>query len=188
MRIVAVDTAEAAALRAAARREPNARTRVRLLGVANALSGMPIEAAGRAVGAGRATLYDWLGRYRAEGVDGLRDRPRSGRPRLLTPEQDEAFRARIVAGPEYAQDGVAAFRGVDMQRILREEFEVKAGLSSAYQLAHRLGLAWVEPRPQHPKSDPAAQTAFQQTSRHSSGGPALTCRTAPRSRSGSRTR
>ena len=186
MRIVAVDAAEAAALRAAARREPNARTRVRLLGVANALSGMPIEAAGRVVGAGRATLYDWLGRYRAEGVDGLRDRPRSGRPRLLTPEQDETFRARIVAGPEYAQDGVTAFRGVDMQRILKEEF--KAGLASAYQLAHRLGLAWVEPRPQHPKSDPAAQAAFRQTSRPSSGRPAPTCRTAPRSRSGSRTR
>ncbi len=68
-----------------------------------------------------------------------------------------------MAGPEYAQDGVTAFRGVDMQRILKEEF--KAGLSSAYQLAHRLGLAWVEPRPQHPRSDPAAQAAFQQTSR-----------------------
>jgi transposase len=215
MRIVAVDAAEAAALRAAARREPNARTRVRLLGVANALSGMPIEAAGRAVGAGRATLYDWLGRYRAEGADGLRDRPRSGRRRLLTPEQDETFRARIVAGPE--KDGVTAFRGVDMQRILKEEFKVKAGLSSAYQLAHRLGLTWVEPRPQHPKSDPAAQAAYkrsppqggvfwrpfsrvrrkrrgmrpeeiQQASRPSSGRPAPTCRTAPRSRSGSRTR
>ena len=188
MRIVAVDAAKAAALRVAARREPNPRTRVRLLGVANALSGMPIGAAARAVGAGRATLYDWLGRYRAEGADGLRDRPRSGRPRLLTPEQDETFRARIVAGPEYAQDGVTAFRGVDMQRILKEEFKVKAGLSSAYQLAHRLGLAWVEPRPQHPKSDPAAQAAFQQASRPSSGRPAPTCRTAPRSRSGSRTR
>ncbi len=170
------------------RREPNARTRVRLLGVANALSGMPIGAAGRAVGAGRATLYDWLGRYRAAGADGLRDRPRSGRPRLLTAEQDETFRARIEAGPEYAQDGVAAFRGVAMRRILREAFKVKAGLSSADRLAHRLGLAWVEPRPQHPRSDPAAQAAFHQASRPSSGRPAPTCRTAPRSRSGSRTR
>jgi transposase len=165
MRIVALDAVGATELRALARREPNARARVRLLGVANALSGMPIAAAARGVGAGRATLYDWLGRYRAEGVDGLRDRPKSGRPRLLTPEQDAAFKARIAAGPDDAKDGVTAFRGVDMQRILKEEFKVKAGLSSAYQLAHRLGLAWVAPRPQHPKSDPAAQAAFRQTSR-----------------------
>jgi putative transposase len=140
------------------------------------------------VGAGRATLDDGLGRDRAEGVDGLRDRPRSGRPRLLAPEQEAALKARIVAGPEYAKDGVTAFRGVDMRRILKEEFEVKAGLSSAHQLAHRPGPAWVEPRPQHPKSDPAAQAAFQQTSRPSSGGPAPACRTAPRSRSGPRAR
>ena len=167
MRMVAVvDAAEAAALRAAARREPDPRTRVRLLGIANALSGMPIAVAAGAVGVGRSTLYDWLGRYRAEGIEGLRDRPKSGRPRLLTPEQDAAFKARIEAGPDHAKDGVTtAFRGVDMRRILKEEFEVEAGLSSAYQLAHRLGLAWITPRPRHPKGEPAAQAAFEQTSR-----------------------
>ena len=58
-----------------------------------------------------------------------------------------------------------AFRGVDMRRILKEEFKVKAGLSSAYQLAHRLGLAWLAPRPKHPKGAPAAQAAFRQASR-----------------------
>ena len=165
MRIVAVDEAEAAELRARARCEPNPRTRVRLLGVANALDGMPIAAAAGAVGVGRSTLYDWLGRYRHGGTDGLRDRPKSGRPRLLAPEQDAAFKARVEAGPEYARDGVTAFRGVDMRRILREEFKVEAGLSSVYQLAHRLGPAWLAPRPQHPKSEPAAQAAFRQASR-----------------------
>ncbi|MBD0274959.1 MAG: helix-turn-helix domain-containing protein [Acetobacteraceae bacterium] len=162
---MAVDAAEAAELRARARREPNPRTRVRLLGVANALDGMPIAAAAGAVGVGRSTLYDWLGRYRHEGTDGLRDRPKSGRPRLLAPEQDAAFKARVEAGLEYARDGVTAFRGVDMRRILEEELKVKAGLSSVYQRAHRLGLAWLAPRPQHPKSEPAAQAALRQASR-----------------------
>ena len=165
MRIVAVDAGRAAELRALARREPNARTRVRLLGVANVLGGMAIEPAAGASGVGRSTLYAWLGRYGREGVDGLRDRPKSGRPRLLTPEQDAAFKARIEAGPAYEKDGVTAFRGVDMRRILAEELKVKAGLSSVYQLAHRLGLAWIEPRPKHPKGEPAAQAAFEQTSR-----------------------
>ena len=165
MRIVVADAAEAEELRRLARREPNARTRVRLLGVANTLGGMAAGPAAAAVGAGRATLYDWLGRYRAEGVDGLRDRPKSGRPRLLTPEQDAAFKARVEAGADHAKDGVTAWRGVDMRRILKDEFAVEAGLSSVYQLAHRLGLAWVTPRPQHPKGDAAAQAAFEPTSR-----------------------
>jgi transposase len=126
---------------------------------------MPIAAAAGAVGVGRSTLYDRLGRYRHEGTAGLRDRPKSGRPRLLTPEQDAAFKARVEAGPAYARDGVTAFRGVDMRRLLKEEFKLEAGLSSVYQLAHRLGLAWLAPRPQHPKSEPAAQAAFRRASR-----------------------
>jgi transposase len=165
MRIVAMDAGRAVELRALARREPNARTRVRLLGVANVLGGMAIEAAAGASGVGRSTLYEWLGRYGRAGVDGLRDRPKSGRPRLLTPEQDAAFKARIEAGPADEKDGVTAFRGVDMRRLLKAEFKVKAGLSSVDQLAHRLGLAWIAPRPKHPKGEPAAQAAFQQTSR-----------------------
>jgi transposase len=128
---------------------------------------MPVAAAARAVGAGRATLYDWLGRYRAEGIERPRDRPKRGRPRLLTPEQDAAFKARIAAGPDPAKDGVTAFRGVDLRRRLKAEFEVEAGLSSAYQLAHRLGLAWIAPRPQHPQGDPAARAALKHTSRSS---------------------
>ena len=55
MRIVAVDAGRAAELRALARREPNARTRVRLLGVADVLGGTAIEAAARASGVGRST-------------------------------------------------------------------------------------------------------------------------------------
>jgi transposase len=164
MRIAERDAGRAAELRALARREPNARARVRLLGVAGVLGGLAIEAAAEAVGVGRSTLYEWLGRYRREGIAGLRDRPKSGRPRLLTPEQEAAFRERIEAGPDHARDGVVAFRGVDMRRLLAEEFGVAAGLSSAYQLAHRLGLSWVEPRPAHPKRDPAAQAAFREAS------------------------
>ena len=157
--------ASATEFRALARVERDPRKRVRLLAIANVCDGMTVEQAARAGGMGRATLYDWLGRYRAGGVDGLRDRPRSGRPRLLTSEQEAAFTARIEAGADHTRDGVVACRGVDMRRLLKEEFKVKAGLSSVYRLAHRLGLAWVEPRPQHPKGDPAAQAAFQQTSR-----------------------
>jgi hypothetical protein len=34
------------------------------------------------------------------------------------------LKERIVAGAELARDGVVAFRGVDAQRILKEEFDL----------------------------------------------------------------
>ena len=76
-----------AELRALARRERDGRVGARLLALANALDGMSRDEAARAAGMDRQTLRDWVHRYNAEGVAGLRDRPghaastRGGKPR-----------------------------------------------------------------------------------------------------------
>jgi transposase len=38
------------------------------------------------LGLSRPTIQRWLDRYEAEGLQGLEDRPRSGRPRTVTPD------------------------------------------------------------------------------------------------------
>jgi transposase len=72
------------------------------------------------------------------------------------------FKERIVAGGALQRDGVVAFRGVDAQRILREEFDIDCSLSSTYRLLHRLKLSWLAPRARHPEADATAQAAFSQ--------------------------
>src|SRR3954471_21431012 len=68
------------ALRPPARRERDGCVSARLLALANALEGLPREEAARLAGMTGQTLGDWIHRYNAEGVEGLRDRPRPGRP------------------------------------------------------------------------------------------------------------
>src|SRR3712207_1800323 len=70
---------EAAELRRLARREHDGRVAARLIALANVLDGMSREAAAHAAGMDRQTLRDWVIRFNAEGVEGLRDQPRSGR-------------------------------------------------------------------------------------------------------------
>src|SRR5881392_4175571 len=72
------------------------------------------------------------------------------------------FKQRIVAGAALERDGVVAFRGVDAQRILKEEFEIDCSLSSTYRLLHRIKLSWLAPRPRHPRADATAQAEFSQ--------------------------
>ena len=72
------------------------------------------------------------------------------------------FKERIVAGAELERDGVVAFRGVDAQRILKEEFAIDCSLSSSYRLLHRIKLSWLVPRPRHPRADATAQAEFWQ--------------------------
>jgi transposase len=110
----------------------------------------------------RSAAYEWHNRYEEDGIEGLRDRPRPGRQPRVDAVTSARFKERIVAGAELERDGVVAFRGVDAQRILKEEFEVDCSLSSTYRLLHRIKLSWLAPRPRHPQADATAQAAFSQ--------------------------
>src|SRR4051794_2859558 len=113
-----------AELRALARRERDGRVSGRLLALANALDGMRRDEAARAAGMDRQTLRDWVHRYNAEGVAGLRDRPRpgpavrarrgpAGGPEGPHPARPEAGarRLRRLARPRPARAGRAPLRG-----------------------------------------------------------------------------
>jgi transposase len=151
----------AADLRRLARRE-SGRVCQRVLMIANLLEGMAPEEAARLAGLGRSTAYEWHNRYEEDGVEGLRDRPRQGRPARVDAATAARLKERIVAGAELARDGVVAFRAIDAQRILKEEFDVECSLSSTYRVLHRPKLSWLAPRPRHPQADAAAQAAFPQ--------------------------
>jgi transposase len=151
----------AAELRRVARGE-NGRVCQRVLMIANLLEGMEHEEAARLAGLSRSAAYEWHNRYEEEGIAGLRDRPRPGRQPRVDAVTSARLKERIVAGAALERDGVVAFRGVDAQRILKEEFDIDCSLSSTYRLLHRLKLSWLAPRPRHPEADATAQTAFSQ--------------------------
>ena len=67
-------------LRRHARHEPNRRAALRMLAIAGALEGMSRAEAARLAGMERQALRDAVVRYNAEGLTGLHDRPKPGRP------------------------------------------------------------------------------------------------------------
>ena len=123
---------------------------------------MEHEEAARLAGLSRSAAYEWHNRYEEDGIKGLRDRPRPGRQPRVDAVTGARFKERIVAGAELERDGVVAFRAVDAQRILKEEFDIDCSLSSTYRLLHRIKLSWLAPRPRHPQADATAQAAFSQ--------------------------
>ncbi len=83
--VVAITRSDLSAdeLRLVARRSKDSCQARRLLALAQVLDGRPRGEAARAGGMDRQTLRDWVHRYNAQGVDGLCDRRRSGRPSRL---------------------------------------------------------------------------------------------------------
>ena len=152
-------------LRRLARLETDGRVACRLLGVANAVAGMPRAQAARQAGMDRQTLRDWVIRFNAEGIEDLRDRPRSGRPPWLDEGQLAAFKALVLRGPDPERDGVSSWRAKDLCRLVEARCGVVYSENGMLRLLHDLGLSWQKARPIHPEADLKAQARFKKNSR-----------------------
>lgn len=153
----------AADLRAAARRTEDSDQARRLLALALVMEGSTRTAAARSAGMDRQTLRDWVIRYNAEGVEGLRDRPRSGRPGQLSAEQLAELARLVEAGPDIDVHGVVRWRCVDLQAQIKQRFEVEISERHVGRLLKRLKFTRLSVRPRHIEADEAAQEAFKKT-------------------------
>jgi transposase len=158
------DDISAQELRRRARRESNGRVASRLLALANALDGMARGEAARRAGMDRQTLRDWVIRFNEQGIDGLCDRPKSGRPTWLDEGQMASLRALVLRGADPERDGVSTWRAKDLCRIVEARFGVAYSENGMLRLLHDLGLSWQKARPIHPEADRKAQATFKKTS------------------------
>jgi transposase len=149
------------ALRALARKEGDRRAAMRMLAIANELDGYERAEAARLAGMSDQALRDAIKRLNAEGIDGLHDRPRSGRPRRLNAEQEADVKAAVLAGPDIEKDGLSAFTLEDILLLIEERHGVRYHVNHVGEVMRRLGLSRQKARPSHPKKDEAAAAAFK---------------------------
>ena len=125
---------------------------------------MSRDEAARAAGMDRQTLRDWVHRYNAEGIEGLRDRPRPGRPCALDEGRQAALKALILKGPKLERDGCVAWRIRDLCRLVEDRFGVRYGETGMLRLVKSLDLSRQKARPVHPEADPGARERFKKSS------------------------
>jgi len=175
-------------LRRLARKEQSGRVAARLLAIATGLSGMNRGQAAHLSGMERQTLRDWVHRFNEEGVEGLRDRPRSGRAWKIGEADRKKFFAVVEAGPDPERDGLVRWRRIDLKGWLKTECGVAYHERSVGKLLRRLGYSHMSVRPVHRESDPARLEDFKKTSRRKSRKSSPDMRKEQPSNSGSRTK
>ncbi len=178
----------AAGLRLAASREKDGAASRRMLALALILDGLDRENAARNCGMDRQTLRDWVHRYNAEGLAGLRDRKGPGAAPKLSGSQLAAFCALVEAGPDPAVHKVVRWRRCDLRDELKRRFGVEMHERTVGKHLAKLGYRRLSVRPQHPESDPEAQEAFKKTSARRSLRRSRSRPGTSRSKSGSRTK
>jgi transposase len=136
----------------------------RILAIALVLEGRSRAEAAMQNGMDRQTLSDWVHRYNATGIDGLKSRHGPGATPLLSEAERAELRALVVKGPDPEKDKIIRWRCLDLQAEIARRFSVRVHESTVGKWLHQLGLTRLQARPCHPKTDHVAQEAVKKTS------------------------
>jgi transposase len=100
------------------------------------------------------TVYSWLERYRAEGIGGLEDDPRSGRP-PNTPHLRAIVEAQAGQSPECSGHVTSCWTVGTLVAHLWQRFRVRVGRSTLRRVLRSLGYVCGRPKLVMPKrTDP----------------------------------
>ena len=147
--------------KALAKKEKDKRIYQRLMMLAYLKEGMSKAQVSRLTFTAPDRVYAWLKRFHEQGIEGLRDKPRSGRPSLLDRSAYDALRQKIEDSQSSLSGG--RLRGEDIIQLVKDEWGVEYTLSGIYRLMKSMGVSWVNTRTRQPKQDEEEPQPFKKT-------------------------
>lgn len=137
----------------------NARMRIRLLAVSHFVDGKNRTEIASFLKVSRTSVNKWVTQYLNEGLEGLAEKPHTGRPALLTQVHLNQVKKYVTDNAIKPQGG--RLQGKDIQKYIHSEFGVLYQKTNIYHLLHELNLSWITTRSKHPKQSVEAQDAFK---------------------------
>lgn len=144
---------------ALSKKEKNPRVRIRLLALVHVKDGVSYRKIEKMLKITYVSVQNWVNRFAAEGVEGLKDKDVGGKEPYFPKDKEEQLRNLIIERQSEMKGG--RLIGIDIQKIVKKQFGVAYHLSSIYELLARINMVCVSSRSKHPKSDPKAQESFK---------------------------
>lgn len=145
------------------KKEKDPKVKERLLMIIHAKEGWVTREVAKAVKMSYGIVAYWIHRFNKEGIDGLKNKPKSGRPAKLEKDGFKALWNDIRKPP--AEHGYnQQFWSTKLLRIhIREKYGKEYTQRHVQRLFHRLGFSLIKPRPRHIKADKAEEIEFKQS-------------------------
>jgi len=131
----------------------------RLLAIKSLLLGIDHDTAAELFDVTRRTLFNWIRRFNAAGIDGLIERPRPGRPRSIPHENAAALREQFEH-PETA--GQRHWTARKFHGYLNETTGLEVGYSTVVRWLHEQDYRLKVPQPWPDRQDEELREAFVQ--------------------------
>ena len=154
-----VDAQVAEQARVALREQKEARIGQRLQAIASCGT-HPLGTVAEIFGVSARTVWQWARRFKAQGVDGLRDQPRGHRKGRLDAEQQGEF-VRWLEQGRNADGDPAHWTLAKLQSELERVFKIHMSVQAVWKRVRKLGFRQKVPRPRHRGADPEAAEAFK---------------------------
>ncbi len=151
------------ALQAEIRRSREARYDHRLHGVLLVAEGMSCPEVAARLGDAPRTVEYWVRRFLADGLAGLSEGERPGRPSRLTSAHLAAIDTALRDTPVAAGLSGQLWDGKTLTAFVAQQFGVQLGVRQCQRLFHQLGYRLRKPRPMLAHADPERQAAHKKT-------------------------
>lgn len=112
----------------------------------------PCEVA-RQLKVARRTVRKWKARYRSQGIEGIKARPKAGRPAYLTAGQKERLKAALIAGAEQSGFETDLWTCARVQQTIEKLFGVTYHVDYIGRLLRSLGFSPQRPQRQAAERD-----------------------------------
>ena len=153
------------------RRDERFSQSVRLYAVYQIALGKQVEELQIMYNISRKAIYNWVHRFNAHGVEGLKDRPRSGRPGRLSQENKVQLKRVVLSSPEEYGFSSDTWTWALVAEYIRTAFCVNYKKAHIYNILHSLGLSFQKGKGFFPEAEGREETvsALKKTSRTSRG-------------------
>jgi transposase len=139
------------------RRSRDSRYDHRLHAVLLVAQGMSCPEVGRLLGDAPRTVEHWVNRFEQEGIAGLVDLDRPGRPSRLGDDQYGEMVEVLRRSPLEVGMGTNLWDGKTLSTFLQSRFGIKLGVRQCQRLLRQLGFRMGKRRPVIARADPEQQ-------------------------------
>lgn len=147
------------------RRSQEARYDHRLHGILLVAHGKSCAEVAQLLGDSPRTVQYWIRRFEAEGLSGLVEEQRSGRPARLSAEQLQEIEAALRSSPTEVGLPVNLWDGKALSEFIQQRFGVNLGVRQCQRLFRQLGFRLRTPRPVIARADPERQAEYKKNSK-----------------------
>lgn len=138
----------------------------RLHGVLLVAQGMTCPEVARLLGDAPRSVEYWVHRYQAQGLGGLAEGERPGRPRRLNEEQIAAINRVVRNKPSDAGMRVNLWDGKTLSAWIEKTYGIQLRVRQCQRLFRQLEFRLRKPRPVLAKADPGRQKKHKKNSKN----------------------